>query len=233
MTNAELLRELDVSTIEGALSTWNFEKIELLQALIKGRDLALSVGELDDSVLEGLELAIEFGNVSVVNVASLIAKPLVEKYDEAQLLIERLARSKRVQGRVGAILCLSAVLNDVFVEGVLTALISDKSKRVREMAIDWIGRNRKAQFLSLLNAALKIETDEKLKAYLSKEIALLGNGFYVRREGPTVYVTVAASVGIVGGFFNHPSRNTMSDREIAEMYLQELGSARVDGVPGE
>jgi hypothetical protein len=208
--------------IEAALSKWTPKGRELIPAFVKGLDMALGKCKFDGSVLAGLEFAIEHGPLAVVSKASLIVAELAEKYDEAKDVIVRLAKAKRVQGRLGAIYSLSPLLSDDFVEEVIAGLISDKSKKIKEMAVDWVGRSRKKQFLPLVRAALEREGDEKMKDFITTEIAYLSDGYIVTRENGTVYVSVALPVGTVGGFFNEPNRDELSDKEIVEIFLKQM-----------
>ena len=208
--------------IDAALSNWTPKGRDLIPALVKGLDMALGKCKFDGAVLSGLEFAIEYGPWDVVSKASLITAELAEKYDEAKTVIVRLARAKRVQGRLGAIYSLSPLLGDDFVKEVIEDLISDKSKKIREMAVDWVGRNRKKQFLPLVTTALARESDEKMKGLITIEIAHLKDGFLVKRENGTVFVTVVLTTGRVGGFFNEPNKDELSDEEIADFFLKQI-----------
>ncbi|MEB0031303.1 hypothetical protein QN372_11130, partial [Undibacterium sp. RTI2.1] len=220
--NLELVEALTADQIQGALNTWEFEGSEILLALVRARDLVLRAGEIDESVLLGLKFAIEHGPSRVVDIACMIARSLTEKYVEAESLISRLARSKRLQGRVGAIMSLPPTLNDDFLAGIIKDLISDKSRRVREMAIAWVGRNYSIQFLPLLRVAMARENDIEMRSFIAKEIALLSDGYYIKRENGTVYVTVVpSSRGIMSGFFNERNKDELSDGQIVEIFLKE------------
>ena len=222
MIESQLLESLSDEGIDAALVHWTAANDAIRQALVIGRDLALRAGDLDTATLVSISRAIAGGPRQVVEIASLVAKVLIVRYPSAEWLVDDLAHSPRTQGRLGALLCLTPAVSQELTTVVLKLLISDRSKKVREMTVDWICRNNGKSYLPMLEAALSIETDNILKVYIAREISLLDKGFHVNRERGTFYVTIQTSGGRVGRNFSPAAADKLSDRQIAERFASEL-----------
>lgn len=214
-----IIENISSDDVRASLDKWQYKTDEILDALVIGLKMAKGECKYNDSVILGLVATIESGPSLAVNLASAISHVLVEKHVGAESLLRYLYKSKSVQGRIGTLFCLAPRLSDDYLREILACLISDKSKKVREMTVDWIGRNGKKQFLPLLNIAMEDEGDIVMKNYIAKEIALLSNGYHVSREDGAIYVTVASPAGIVGGYFNDSNGGILTDKEIVEAFL--------------
>ncbi len=221
MIERDLLAAVSKEQIDTVLARWKGADSAVHRALHLGRELALSGdGRIDAIVLEGLARALESGSAAVVEIAALIAKVLVVRYPDASVLVATLRASKIVQGRLGALLCLSPVMKSELLTASLNGLISDESKRVREMTVDWIVRNNLQQYSYLLDAALGLETDSRLRGYIESELNLLVNGFHIDKARHDWYVTVQTSGGRFGGAFKSDKAAQLTDKQIADLFIK-------------
>lgn len=225
MIETQLVEAITMDDIKSALRNHPLGNIAAVRQLIAARDIALGRKQFDPSVLIPLKEVVETGSKTAVELASLVLMTLAVRFAEARALIEQLAGSKTVKGRVGAIFCLSVELPTSFLDEILQRLAFDKSKRVRELAVDWIGRNGLKEFVPLLQSAESQEADPLLKGAIYREISLLDKGFFVLRENESIYVTVALPGGQVAGFVK-ASQAPLSDSAIVDSFLKErdLGS---------
>jgi hypothetical protein len=167
-------------------------------------------------------MAISEGASQVAELALLIAQVLLLDYQRAGSLVARLIDSKRTQGRCGALRCLTPGADLKVVTCTLKALLQDKSKKVREMTVDWISRNNERQFLPMLIEAFDREADSALKTYMDREIRLLSCGYHVSREEGTVYVTLQDLSGRAAGYLGDDLTANLSDQEIAKRFAAQL-----------
>jgi len=219
VSDIEVLRGVRREDVENALDHWKKVDPATRRAVLNGRELALAGGVADAETLVGLRRAVEAGTRGVMELVSLVASVLIERDETAFSLVRELAASPTAQGRVGALLCMPPHALDVLVRPILGMLLNDRSKKVREMAIDWIDRHSLKQYLPLLEALLADESNPALKELVARAISLITNGYYVRREGGAVFVTIKMKVGIYGGAFDPEIARGLSDREIAEKFV--------------
>ncbi len=154
-----------------------------------------------------------------MEIAAEVANVLIERDETAFSLVRELAASPKVQGRIGALLCIAPQTPDGLTRPILEAQANDRSKNVREMAVEWISRNDLKQHLPLLEAWFARESNQALKAWVALAIGLLKDGYYVRRDGGPVHVTIKMKVGIYGGVVDPEIARGLTDREIAEKFV--------------
>ena len=219
MNAIDYVKALRHGVVEGALDHWKDVDPATRKAVLNGRELALSGGVADVEVLAGLQHAIEAGTKSVMEIACEVASVLIERDEGAFHLVRELAASPKVQGRVGALLCIPPQTADGLARPILEALTNDRSKNVREMTVEWISRHDLKQHLPLLEALFARESNQALKAWVALGIGLLKDGYYVRRDGGPVHVTIKMKVGIRGGVVDPEIARGLSDREIAERFV--------------
>jgi hypothetical protein len=206
--------------VEDALDRWKDVDPATRNAVLNGRELALSGGVADAEMLAALRRAIEAGTRGVMEIAADVASVLIERDEEAFSLVHELAASSTAQGRIGALLCMPAqIIPDVLTCPILEALLKDRSKKVREMTIDWIRRNALVQHVPMLEALLAGESNQAFREFLAREISLLKDGYYVHRERESVFVTIRTTGGSYGGFVDPEIARGLSDREIAEKVM--------------
>jgi hypothetical protein len=219
VNDTDVLRAVSDDQIDTALDRWKKVDYGARRAIRTGRELALAGGVLDAETLLGLRRAIEAGSSAVMEIASLVARALITRDEAAFSLIRDLAASSAAQGRIGALLCLPSRTRDVLTRPVLDALLRDRSKKVREMTVDWIRRNNLEQHLPMLEALLAKESDQPFKDFLAREIGLLKDGYYIHRERGSIYVTIKTMDGSYGGFIDLRVVGELSDQEIAGKFV--------------
>jgi len=215
----EYLKALRHGVVEDALDHWKDVDPATRKAVLNGKELALTGGVPDADMLAGLRRAIEAGTRGVMEIAAEVANVLIERDEAAFSLVHELAASSAAQGRIGALLCMPPQTSDALTRPILGALLKDRSKKVREMAVDWIRRNALMQHVPMLEALLAGESNQAFKEFLAREISLLKNGYYVHRDHESVYVTIRTTGGSYGGFVAPGIAKGLTDREIAERYV--------------
>jgi hypothetical protein len=216
----DYLKALRHEVVEDALGRWKGVDPESRNAVLNGRELALVGGVADAAMLTGLRRAIEAGTRGVMEIACEVANVLIERDEEAFSLVQELAASSTAQGRIGALLCMPAqIIPDVLARPILEALLKDRSRKVREMTVDWIRRNGLMQHVPMLEALLAGERNQAFREFLAREISLLKNGYYVHRTRESVHVTVRTTSGSYGSLVDPELARGLSDREIAEQVM--------------
>ena len=231
MIEIELLKLLSDDKIDAVLSKWEGGRRLSRSALIQGRGAALAGGKVDESILLEIERVIDFGPKRAAEIASIVASVLVVLDPKrAGALVERLAHSKNIEGRVGALMCLTPLSDSDLVAATLNQLISDRSKRVREMAVDWIGRHQMTEYASIVESALARESNPALLVQFAKELSLLSSGYDVERRADRIYVTIQTSGGRVSGILDIQNAENLSDMDIAKQFwgtLEQQANSRM------
>ena len=185
-------------------------------------------GELNPELVTRIVAVAVKSDLKLIEWVAPIVCALTELYSSARSAICDLSRSKNVIARLCAIYALSPKLDDGFVVNILKKLVYDyKSIKVRTAAIDWIGRHNKKQFSNLLDAALEVERNEKVRKLISSEVALLNFGYVVERNNNGGYITVVGSFGRVSTVVENRDIERLSDSEIFELYLPKIVASRI------
>ena len=85
------------------------------------------------------------------------------------------------------------------------------------MAVDWIRRNDRKEYLPTLHKLLAVEQDGAFRSFLAREASLLDSGYYVRREKGLVFVTIKTAAGSYSGVLDGDAA-ALSDEEIVKRF---------------
>jgi hypothetical protein len=223
-TDLDVLKTVTVEQVLTSLNGWGRSHPDSQRLFIEAFSVALNGEKPDDAMLHAVREILERGPPGVGELGGLVAKTIISTHPEWISLVKMLSESSRAQGRIAAILCLPSVASSEAASNVIGSLVKDRSRRVKELAIDWIGRNRRADMMFILEAAFQEENDPSIKKYLRKEIDLLRNGFLVTREGGATFVTILTDDGRVSGYVNFAQIGDLSDQEIVMRYRANLRS---------
>lgn len=221
----EIIKLLTKDKIRGILSSWDGCTQEVQQSVMTARDALLEKNGFDRSVIPILIWAMEHGSVEVANTLSWIICALTEEYPDTIYIIQELIESKRAHSRARAVMSLSPRLEGSLLTTILEKLLSDRSKKVRQMAADWIGRNQQVRFTHLLQDCLIREQDQELKLLLASELSLLSDGYFIDRSKEEMYVTFIADNGArVGKFIHDQAVARLPDEEIYKILMKEFAA---------
>lgn len=217
MIDLDLLRDIPSADILGLSGLDG----STARAIAEGREAALNGRDLSADAIDGIRRCLEHGGSRAVEIAALVVRAL-QCGPGPQKLIADLARSKLAQGRISAVMCLTSRFEGKFIAHVLESLAKDRSKKVRELAVDWVVRNNQREFLPILEQAHTCEREENMKEYLAQEIRLLRDGYSVARGQCGAYVTVHDGGSRFGGHVNLDAAHGLTDAEIAKLFVSGL-----------
>jgi len=215
----DVLKAMRREDVEIALDQWKKVDPSTRSAVLTGWDLALTGGVADADTLVGLRQAVEAGSKGVMEIACYIGSVLNERDKTAFSMTLDLAASPTAQGRIGALLCMPPQTPDALAGPILDALLHDRSKKVREMAVEWIRRHDLKEYLPMLEAMLTIENNQAVKEYAALVVGLVKDGYYVRPDSEPIHVTIKAKGGIYSGVVDPELARGLSNREIAEKVM--------------
>jgi hypothetical protein len=216
----QITRLISVPEIKAAVDEWPDKAADTFRDLVAARNAVLGQAQFDPKIVAELARILAKAPKGLVEIASPIVQSLTERFNDARGLITQLAASKRLQGRLAAIYSLSPALDESFLRAILSDLLADRSRKVRQMATDWIARNQKRGLLPLVVKALEKEVDPGLRAYMAREMCLLDKGYFVETKSGKTFVTVMNSAGRAGGFIQTGSMDDFSDEQAVQVFLK-------------
>jgi hypothetical protein len=131
-----------------------------------------------------------------------------------------LSDSPHAAERTAAIFSLSERCGSQLRWTVLRKTLSDPSARVRETAVDWIGRLKEESLLPELRVAEKTEKVARIRQLIKHELAMLEKGFVVEPRDPVgmYWVTLQASAGRVSGFVSVAGGRATDDESVVAAF---------------
>ncbi len=221
MTDLALLKTVDPELLDCALGRWKGLGAAHMGQIPACRAAALTGEPASAEMLDALCLALHSPPAALAETVCLIARILVAQEQSAFSLILSLTRSRSAQGRANALLCMPPETPDAMARPVLLALLHDRSRKVKELAVDWISRHNLKQHLPLLEGMLSGGTSlDGFESHLAREVCLMKHGHHVSRGVGSVYVTIDTPCGRFGGFVDGQQSQGLSDQQIADAFTR-------------
>lgn len=136
------------------------------------------------------------------NATALLAH-LPADYEVARGAVTEMSKQRNWQSRFSALLSLRPTTPEELSERIVRTLLFDKSTRVREKAADQALRLGLKGLVDVLRAVTLTESDAAVLNGLEFSIAMLRDGYVVKRGGGDgVWVTVWTGNGAVGSWYS-------------------------------
>jgi hypothetical protein len=177
---------------------------QLLQAL-SAYDSIVQKQAVDSITLGPIVRAACDSRVVVHENATGLLAHLTAEFEVARGAVTEMSKQRSWQSRFSALLSLGTGTPEKLSERIVRALLFDKSARVREKAAEQALRLGLRGLLDVLQEVASTESDATVLNGLEFSIAMLKDGYVVKRGGGDgIWVAVWNGNGAVGSWYSHP-----------------------------